>query len=227
MTKVMDLYTALLDHFGPQNWWPADTPFEVCVGAILTQQTKWDNVERAIQNIKDNRMMDTVRIAQAEPEDIESLVHPTGFYKQKTGYLQAFCQHLVSEYDGDLDALLDKDIHSLRKELLALRGIGPETADSIILYAAGEPTFVVDAYTVRVGRRIGLFKTNKYELVKEYTGKKQYTARELSKTMLEKYGDDTDRTSVKEALRKLIDSGRCVYTYRGSSYVELAEKEGC
>jgi len=142
MSKVMEIYTILLEHFGAQNWWPGDTPFEVAVGAILTQQTKWSNVEKAIQNLTANHMLDPVKIDGADSGLIEELILPTGFYRQKSRYLQSFCHHLVQ--------------------------IGPETADSILLYAGGKLTFVVDAYTIRAGRRLGLFETDKYDSVKEY-----------------------------------------------------------
>jgi len=168
MSKVMEIYTILLDHFGAQNWWPGDTPFEVAVGAILTQQTKWSNVEKAIQNLTANHMLDPVKIDGADRGLIEELILPTGFYRQKSRYLKSFCHHLVQRYNGDLRKFFLRDLWELRKELLTLPGIGPETADSILLYAGGKLTFVVDAYTIRAGRRLGLFETDKYDPVKEF-----------------------------------------------------------
>ena len=162
------LYNELLDHFGPQHWWPGDSRFEVIVGAILTQQASWTNVEVAIANLKNANMLDARKIAQASKDTVEELIRPSGFYKQKTGYLMSFCRYLVDRYDADLDRLFSGKIPELREELLAQRGIGPETCDSILLYAGKKLTFVVDAYTIRVCMRIGLLDSGKYHEVKGF-----------------------------------------------------------
>lgn len=168
MQSVMNIYRELFEHFGPQHWWPGDSRFEVIVGAILTQQASWTNVEVAIANLKNANMLDARRIAEASKETIEGLIRPSGFYKQKTGYLMSFCRYLVDSYDADLDRMFSGDLPELRIELLALRGIGPETCDSILLYAGKKLTFVVDAYMIRVCQRMGLFTSDRYDEVKGF-----------------------------------------------------------
>ncbi|MCK4266829.1 MAG: endonuclease III domain-containing protein [Thermoplasmata archaeon] len=168
MSEVMELYRLLYEHFGPRHWWPGDSPFEVIVGAILTQQASWGNVEQAIANLKDEDMLDPEKIASAGRKSIERLIRPSGFYRQKAVYLIDFCKYLVDGYDASLDKLFSKSTSEFRKELLSLRGIGPETCDSILLYAGQKLTFVVDAYTVRACGRIGLTLSSKYDEVKEF-----------------------------------------------------------
>jgi endonuclease-3 related protein len=168
MPKVMEIYRLLFDHFGPQHWWPGDSAFEVIIGAILTQQTNWQNVEAAIENLKDAGYMDPVKIADAGKGKIEELVRPSGFFKQKTGYLKSFCEHLVNEFDSSLDMLFSKGLVELRRELLDLHGIGPETCDSILLYAGNKQTFVVDAYTIRICQRLGILRSGRYDAVKGF-----------------------------------------------------------
>jgi len=168
LMRPMELYDILYEHFGPRNWWPGDSPFEIAVGAILTQQTAWTNVEMAIANLKDADMLGPVKIADSDVVYIQELIRPTGFFRQKTAYLVNFCRHLMEEHHGSIEDMLDTNLESARKELLELRGIGPETADSILLYAGGHPTFVVDAYTIRICRRTGMFDSTRYDEVKEF-----------------------------------------------------------
>jgi len=150
------LYRALLDAYGPQHWWPAKTPFEVIVGAILTQNTAWKNVTRSIGALRDARLLDLRSIHEADPERLAQLVRSSGYYNQKAKKLKAFCRHVVDRWEGRLDRFLNQEAAPLRGELLKIYGIGPETADSIVLYAAFKPSFVVDAYTHRVLHRHGL-----------------------------------------------------------------------
>ncbi|MFO7618991.1 MAG: endonuclease III domain-containing protein [Thermoplasmata archaeon] len=164
-TKMFEM---LLAHFGPQRWWPGDSPFEVMVGAILTQQTSWANVERAIANLRAAGALSPGDIAAMEPGKLESLIRPSGFYRQKARYLNALCRHILGAYGGDPDAMLSVPLEVLRPELLALPGIGPETADSLLLYAGGKPAFVVDAYTIRICQRTGVFGSPKYDVVKKF-----------------------------------------------------------
>jgi endonuclease III related protein len=160
------LYDLLKNRFGHRNWWPAETPFEVCVGAILTQNTSWKNVEKAVGALKDTQNLSAARIYEMSRDELAELIRPAGYYNVKAGRLKAFVTFLVESYQGDLDLLFDKDIAPLRTELLAVHGIGEETADSVILYAAGKPIFVVDAYTKRVLERHGIVSgTEKYETV--------------------------------------------------------------
>lgn len=146
----------LHDHFGPLHWWPADSPFEVVVGAILTQNTVWTNVERAIHNLKQADVLSPEKLANLPVKQLEELIKPSGFFRQKTVRLQNLAKHLMEEWQNNLDAFCSGPLDDARHRLLALSGIGPETADSILLYAAGRPSFVVDAYTRRIFKRIGL-----------------------------------------------------------------------
>jgi len=156
--QLIAIYNKLLDYFGPRNWWPGETPFEVVVGAILTQSVAWRNVEKAINNLKEAGLLEVKALYRADPEEVARLIIPTLYYRMKAKKLKAFVTVLVERYRGDLDIMFDREMWQLRKELLALYGIGPETADSIILYAAEKPVFVVDAYTKRIFHRLGFFQ---------------------------------------------------------------------
>ena len=158
--RLASLYRRSLAHFGPLHWWPGDTAFEVCVGAILTQNTAWTNVKLAIDNLKQNQLLDLDEMERAAPVRLAELIRPSGYFNQKAKKLKHFCCHVVADYDSDLNAMWEQPLPALREELLALHGIGPETADSIILYAAHKPIFVVDAYTRRILSRMGLIKEN-------------------------------------------------------------------
>jgi endonuclease-3 related protein len=143
---------ALAD-LGHQKWWPGETPFEVCVGAILTQNTSWTNVEKAIANLKAKGLMDPLKLHALPPVELAQLIRPAGYFNIKTKRLKNFVKFLVDEYEGDLERMRDQRADTLREKLLAVRGIGPETADSILLYALEKPVFVVDAYTKRIFTR--------------------------------------------------------------------------
>jgi endonuclease-3 related protein len=152
----MSFYEKLLARFGPQHWWPGETPFEVMVGAILTQNTNWTNVEKAIASLKLAGLLEPRMLLAVDPPLLARLIRPAGYYNVKTKRLRAFLQWLVEAHDGKVEALRGRSVGSLREELLAVKGIGRETADSILLYAIGLPTFVIDAYTHRILRRHGL-----------------------------------------------------------------------
>jgi len=152
------IFDRLLQHFGPRNWWPAETPFEVIVGAILTQQVAWRNVVTAIDQMKRRGCLSPQGILTLPEDTLWELIRPTRYYRQKADRLRAFCRMLCRDFDGDLDRLFALDIKALRTRLLSLPGIGEETADSIILYAGGKPIFVIDAYTQRIFRRLGLIE---------------------------------------------------------------------
>jgi len=168
MNRATAIYKLLLERFGPQHWWPAGTPFEVIVGAVLMPQTSWKNVEVAIANLKKARMLAPARIASAPLAKLTSLIRPAGLHRTKPRRLREFCRHIMRTSGGDVSAFLDRDQGKLRRELLSLDGVGPETADSILLYAANKKTFVVDAYTRRVGRRVGLFDFDDYRKVQDF-----------------------------------------------------------
>jgi len=148
----------LHEHFGPLHWWPADTPFEVAVGAILTQNTAWTNVEYAIDNLKHAGVLYPEGLAGLAAGQLEELIRPAGFFRQKACRLQNLARSLVEDWSGDIAALCSGPLAEARARLLALNGIGPETADSILLYAAARPSFVIDAYTRRIFQRIGLLQ---------------------------------------------------------------------
>jgi len=145
---LLKMYKQLFDKFGPQHWWPGETPFEIMVGAILTQNTNWQNVEKAINNIKKAGLLDPKKMLVYKKK-IPYLIRPSGFYQLKTKRLIEFLRYFVERYDGEIKNFELKDTKSLRDELLSIKGIGPETADSILLYALNRPVFVVDAYTRR------------------------------------------------------------------------------
>jgi len=155
MITFLHAYRLLLNHYGPQHWWPADSPFEVTVGAFLTQNTNWSNVEKAIANLRQAEALSCAAILGTAPAELEQLIRPAGFFRQKAERLKLFCRHLGNRYQGNLDAMLRQPTADLRRELLSLKGIGPETADSILLYAGQHLSFVVDAYTNRLFQRLG------------------------------------------------------------------------
>jgi endonuclease-3 related protein len=166
---LQDIYAALYDAFGPRGWWPAKTPFEVVLGAILTQNTAWKNVARAIENLRENNLLGFSEICAVPASALALLIRPSGFYNQKTKKIKNFCAHVTEHWEGDFDRFLDQDADTLRTELLSIRGIGPETADSIVLYAAGKPSFVVDAYTYRIFSRHGwVDESVAYDELREY-----------------------------------------------------------
>jgi endonuclease-3 related protein len=150
------IYNRLFDRYGPQRWWPGDSPFEVIIGAILTQSTAWTNVEKAIANLKAADLLDPKSLEEIATEKLAALIRPSGYYNAKAAKLKAFVERLNREHGGSLDRLFELDTSDLRKELLSIHGIGPETADSILLYAAHRPVFVIDAYTKRIIGRLGL-----------------------------------------------------------------------
>jgi endonuclease-3 related protein len=164
--RLMQLFDLLLERYGPLHWWPADTPFEVCVGAILTQNTNWLNVEKAIANLKREGLLSLEALWEIDQERLAELIRPSGFFNIKSARLKHFIGWLLERY-GSLDAMFAGDWRLLREELLAVRGIGRETCDSMLLYAGGKPSFVVDAYTRRLLSRLGLVReTESYEEVR-------------------------------------------------------------
>lgn len=153
---IQGLYRVLSGALGPSRWWPGETPFEVAVGAILTQNTNWKNVEKAIANLKAASALTGKGLRALPPARMEELIRPAGYFRIKTKRLTDFLDFLEQESGLEIEALADQELAQLRPKLLAVRGIGPETADSILLYALSKPTFVVDAYTMRMFSRHGL-----------------------------------------------------------------------
>ena len=156
MSSVPLIFDRLLDHYGSQRWWPADTPFEVMAGAVLTQATAWTNVERAIARLKEADALSPRAIRAMDTEALAALIYSSGFHNAKALRLKALTQYLGDTYGDDIEAMRAEDDARLRRELLAVKGIGEETADAILLYALGKPSFVIDAYTRRLFKRLGV-----------------------------------------------------------------------
>jgi endonuclease-3 related protein len=154
--RLLTIFDCLLGAYGPQRWWPADGPLEVIVGAILTQRTSWQNAARALVALREAGLTSTIGALVSVPESrLHEAVRPSGCYRAKSKKLKAFATTVAERHRGDLSALLRLPLEPLREELLAIHGIGPETADAILVYAAGHPSFVVDAYTRRLFERLG------------------------------------------------------------------------
>jgi endonuclease-3 related protein len=148
--RLLRLFASLARRFGPQHWWPGRTPFEVAAGAVLTQHTAWTNVERALAALRSRRLLEPRRLDGVPLPALERLLRPAGTYRLKARRLRAFVRFILQRFDGRVERLAREPLDTLRRSLLAVPGLGPETADAILLYAAGRPVFVVDAYTRRV-----------------------------------------------------------------------------
>ncbi len=166
---VLKIYQKMFDALGPQQWWPGETPFEVVIGAILTQNTNWANVEKAIRNLKAAGRLFPEGIHELSVTELAELIRPSGFFNVKARRVKAFINWLFSRYEGNLSRMFDQDLEILREELLSVKGVGPETADSILLYAGNLPTFVVDAYTHRIFSRHGFIsEESTYDEMKSF-----------------------------------------------------------
>ncbi len=174
-----ELYNQLYDAFGPQQWWPmnqshhkqnnTDPRFEVMIGAILTQNTAWTNVEKAIKQLKEHNLLNIQTLKDADNNLVKTCIRSSGYFNQKAKRLQYLSNYLAEKYDGNLNQFFSKSTKNLRQELLSLHGIGPETADSILLYAAEKPVFVVDAYTKRLCKRLPLpVNADSYKDIQQY-----------------------------------------------------------
>ena len=191
--KILLIYDHLHNFFGPQYWWPMDTTyhttngsdprFEIVIGAILTQNTAWSNVEKALDNLKKEQKLELQTMNNEDITSLKKLIKPSGFFNQKSQRLKDICRFLLETYKGNLDQMFSQPTRQLRSELLQLNGIGPETADSILLYAGSKPIFVVDAYTKRMCSRIPLsVDASSYDLIQSYfqdTLEQQYPQHQL------------------------------------------------
>ncbi len=186
------IYKILYKKFGEQNWWPVDKKyhkkndsdfrFEIIVGAILTQNTAWGNVEKAIINLKKNNMLNIQNIIDADFDYLKETIKPSGFFNQKAKRLLIISNYLRNNFNSNLDKFFNREIKLIRDELLSLNGIGPETADSILLYAGNKPIFVVDAYTKRLCERIPLKTKFFYDDIQNFFEKdlnKNFKAKDL------------------------------------------------
>ncbi|WP_147821413.1 endonuclease III domain-containing protein [Salidesulfovibrio onnuriiensis] len=153
---LMDMYDAMLGALGPSHWWPGETPLEIAVGAVLTQNTNWKNVSQAIDNLKRAGLLDVKGLLALPVPELEEFIRPAGYFRLKAGRLRNLLAFIDREVDGDIGLLGDRDFSGLREALLGVKGIGPETADAILCYALDYPVFVVDAYTARMFQRHGL-----------------------------------------------------------------------
>ncbi len=179
--KLREIYEALLKSFGPQGWWPVYSDggpgyhpgdfsypsterqrLEIAIGAILTQQTSWKNAEKALKNLMENDLIDLKRLAETDTNELEKLIISSGYYRQKAERLKVFAANILENY-GSLDSMLSLPREEVREALLCIRGIGKETADSILLYSAGKEIFVVDAYTFRAMERLGICPDRDYD----------------------------------------------------------------
>lgn len=194
--KTLQKYYELMHaHYGPTHWWPGDTPFEIAVGAILTQNAAWTNVEKAIANLKASNLLGPRKLLNCPIDKLQQALRPSGYFRVKTKRLLAFCDFLVSNYRASIKHMAKEDPELLRAALLNVHGIGPETADDILLYACNIPSFVVDTYTRRILSRHGLvpptinyddlrshFQTNlppNLNLYKEFHGLIVYTGKDF------------------------------------------------
>lgn len=169
MNKLLEIYDILLDHFGPQGWWPGETPFEVMVGAVLTQNTNWTNVSKAIANLKQEGLLSFEKMHGLPLPMLAEKIRPAGYFNLKATRLKNLLDFIAQGYDSSLETLFAGDMHTLREEILTVKGIGPETADSILLYAGHKPVFVVDAYTHRIFARHNIIAPEDgYHEIQEY-----------------------------------------------------------
>ncbi len=150
---LFKVYELLNGYFGDLHWWPADSPFEMMVGAILTQNTAWTNVEKAISALKEENLLSPTALLRIDETVLAGIIRPSGYYRIKAKRLKSLAQFFIKEYSGNIDAMCNEEATVLREKLLNVRGIGPETADSILLYACRKPVFVSDAYTLRILQR--------------------------------------------------------------------------
>jgi endonuclease-3 related protein len=167
---IQDIYHRLYQEYGPQGWWPGEGPLDVVIGAILTQASAWANVELALQNLKESGRWSLEAIRTCPQEELAAIIHPCGYFNAKARKLKAFADYVEHHYGGDLRSFLSQDAQQLRNELLSIYGIGPETADDILVYAAEKPSFIIDSYTRRILQRVGLTiekRKNDYQAYQE------------------------------------------------------------
>ena len=160
LSEVSLMFLSLYRFFGPQSWWPGENPFEVCIGAILTQNTSWKNVEKAINALKSAELLSEERLNKIDEKKLAEYLRPSGYYNQKAKKVKYFLKFLFSTYGGSVEQMFKEKSKTLRKQLLQIKGIGPETADSMLLYAGNKPIFVIDAYTRRLALRHHLSTKN-------------------------------------------------------------------
>ncbi len=191
--KLMEMFSLLFDHYGPRNWWPAETELEMMVGAILTQNTNWKNVEKAIENLKRSNTISLKNLSSISISELAQKIRPAGYYNIKAKRLKNLISFIVNHYNGNMKKLLEDETQALRQGLLSVNGIGPETADSIILYAANRPVFVIDAYTHRI--------LNRHDMTED-----QSTYQELQELFMDNLPEDSSLFNEFHAL--IVETGK-------------------
>ena len=167
--SLIHIYNKLLNEFGNRDWWPAESQFEVVIGAILTQNVSWKNVKKAIDNLKKAKLLDVKKLFESDINEIAPLIKSSRYYNQKAQRIKKFLEFLYNEYDGDLKKMAHEDTFILRAKLLKLNGFGPETVDSVLLYSCDKPVFVVDSYTKRIFSRYGFLNLDDtYDEVQDF-----------------------------------------------------------
>ena len=214
---LWDVYQRLFETLGPQQWWPAKTPFEVMVGAILVQNTSWRNAVRGIESLEQEGPLDARLLYRLPEEELAELLRPAGYYRIKARRLRNLLRLVMEQYESDVDTFLAEDPTVLREKLLGVNGVGPETADSIMLYAAGHPTFVVDKYTHRILARHGWigYEADYYEMKELFESSLPADAKLFNEyhALLVRVGNEFCRTQPKCEncpLREMLPDGRIV-----------------
>ena len=218
MTKkqILDFYNKLHSHYGAQHWWPGDSPFEICIGAILTQNTSWDNVEKAIANMKREGILSVKGINECNSKRLARIIKPSGYFNVKAKKLKAFTRHLRDSHLGSLKRLFQAPTPELRRELLSIWGVGNETADSMLCYAADRPVFVMDAYTKRIAERFYGEKFAGYsELQSFFTSKLKPDTRLFNEfhALFVAHGKDTCTKSRPKCAECPINKNCCYYKH--------------
>jgi len=215
--QIREYYRTLFRAWGPQHWWPARTPFEVIVGAYLTQNTSWNNVEKAMANLRAARVLSVSGIRRIPHGKLERLIRPAGYFRQKAHRLKLFVAFLDEKYNGSLAKLFAAPTKQLREELLNLHGIGSETADSILLYAGNHPVFVVDAYTRRILARHGILpETADYEEIRELF---QESLAPIAESIAE--DDGTSRRQLEQGIRGAAHPPSAMSTAKRTAVVQV------
>lgn len=194
--RIKVFYKKLFKRYGPQGWWPGDSTLECVLGAVLTQNTSWTNAEKAISNLKKENIISIDKLSAVSTGVLASIIRPSGYYNQKAVRIKDFITFVVDMYEGDLEKMFREDTSGLRNKLLTIKGIGPETADTILLYAAHKPVFVIDAYTYRVLSRHGL--------VPEYT-----TYEEMQELFMDSLSEDREVFNEYHALLVRVGKEHC------------------
>ena len=204
---LLGIYGRLYERYGPQHWWPGESRLEIVLGAVLAQFTAWRNVERALVNLRAAGALSTVALRDIPEDELAVLLRPSGTFRSKTRRVKALISHLWRSYQGDLDRFLSLEGDVLRKELLSIHGIGDETADAILLYAAAEPSFVVDAYTRRILVRLG-----RSPAVETYTAYQELFHRSLPKdaSLYNEYHALLDRHAKDTCRKRPLCAGCCL-----------------